>query len=340
LRSVLPGRNQLSSSLAAFTIGVASGNLPRDPALFCAAGGTLAAIAGCAAVDEDDEEPPHAVSETRAQGLLQRHTVQLAQNELHARREGGFFLPNHRRHPRIIVPPRFGYPTEPAEQRTLLKRQVRGGDPDKTASMSTTPSVPETVDPRVRRTRRALHQALETLLERHDFDTISVQDIAEEAELNRATFYAHYPDKFALLESMVEARFNRMVEERGIAYDGCEAAFNGMVLGVCDFLASTPRLESERARQIEPQLESAVVGAVRKLLLLGLDRHGTRGPCSPELVAAAASWAIFGAAKEWVLTPGRGPSEEIAPKIVTLVKPIFAAIASAEDGSAGIRASA
>lgn len=205
--------------------------------------------------------------------------------------------------------------------------------------MSITPDAAETVDPRVRRTRRALHQALGTLLERHDFDKISVQDIAEEADVNRATFYAHYPDKFALLESMVEARFNRMVEERGIVFDGCESAFYGMVLGVCDFLASTPRLESERQRQIEPQLESAVIGVIRKLLLLGLDRHAERGPSSAELLAAAASWAIFGAAKEWVLAPDRRPSEEVAHTIVALVKPIFASIAS-DDRSEGNRATA
>lgn len=197
-------------------------------------------------------------------------------------------------------------------QRALLQRHVWSANA-------------EIADPRVRRTRRALHRALGTLLERHDFNAISVQHIAEEAELNRATFYSHYPDKFALLEAMVEAEFKGMVEERGIVFDGCDSALNAIALGVCDFLASTPRVTSERQKQIEPQLESAVIGVVRRLLLRGFDRDPTGAPSSPELLAAAVSGAIFGAAKEWVLTADRVPSESIAQTIVSLVHPIFAA---------------
>jgi AcrR family transcriptional regulator len=65
----------------------------------------------------------------------------------------------------------------------------------------------ETVDPRVRRTRKMLHDALGKLMQEKDFDKISVQDIADAADLHRATFYDHYPDKFALLECTVGAHF-------------------------------------------------------------------------------------------------------------------------------------
>ena len=35
------------------------------------------------------------------------------------------------------------------------------------------------------------------------FDEISVQDIAEAATVNRATFYDHYTDKYSLLEANI-----------------------------------------------------------------------------------------------------------------------------------------
>ena len=61
----------------------------------------------------------------------------------------------------------------------------------------------ERLDPRIRRTRQLLQDALRNLLEKKEFDKISVQDITEGATVNRATFYAHYEDKFALLGELI-----------------------------------------------------------------------------------------------------------------------------------------
>jgi hypothetical protein len=41
------------------------------------------------------------------------------------------------------------------------------------------------------------------------------------------------------------------------------------------------------------------------------------------MLAATVSSAIYGAAKEWALTPNRPPSEQIAPALVTLIAPIL-----------------
>ena len=64
------------------------------------------------------------------------------------------------------------------------------------------------LDPRVRRTRKMLQDALAQLLKEKEFDKISIGDIAEASTLNRATFYDHYPDKFALLHSLVPHSLN------------------------------------------------------------------------------------------------------------------------------------
>jgi len=181
----------------------------------------------------------------------------------------------------------------------------------------------ESLDPRIRRTRELLQHALAKLLETREFEKLSVQDITDAATLNRATFYAHYPDKFALLECMVGGQFHALLAARGVYFDGsCPSALRGLVLGVCDFLAQVPGTACERQRQLEPHLEAAVVAVVRRMLLEGLQRHPAEG-ISPELQAAALSWAIYGAAKEWARTPNRVPSEAIAETVVRLVVPLM-----------------
>ncbi|WP_263383894.1 TetR/AcrR family transcriptional regulator [Granulicella arctica] len=182
----------------------------------------------------------------------------------------------------------------------------------------------EIVDPRIRRTRLLLQHALGTLLETMEFDKISVQEIAEAATVNRATFYDHYPDKFALLECMVGTRFHELLVQRGVHFSGgCSSALTGIVLGVCDYLAEIPGLACGRQRQLEPHLESAVITVVRSIILEGLRRHDDgSSPASPEMRATTVSWAIYGAAKEWVRTPNRVPSEEIVQTVMLLVAPI------------------
>jgi AcrR family transcriptional regulator len=182
----------------------------------------------------------------------------------------------------------------------------------------------EVIDPRIRRTRLLLQQALEKLLKKKDFDKISVQDIADAATVNRVTFYDHYPDKFALLECVVGSRFNELLARRKIEFDGtCASALGGIVLAVCDYLAGTPGITDDRQRLLEPHLENAVIAVVRRVLLEGLRRHPWNRPVPVEMTATALSWAIYGAAQEWVRTPNRPPSEDIVGPLVLLVSPLL-----------------
>jgi len=183
----------------------------------------------------------------------------------------------------------------------------------------------ETVDPRILRTRQLLQQALGKLLQQKEFDEISIQDIAETATVNRATFYDHYADKFELLRCMVGCRFHELLTERQVQFAGnCTAELRAIVLAVCDYLT---RMQGTNCkRQLEPHMESAIIAAVRELLLSGLKQHlpqSAIAPIAPEMIAASASWAIYGAAKEWVQMPDRCSSEEIADTVTLLVSSVL-----------------
>lgn len=66
-------------------------------------------------------------------------------------------------------------------------------------------------DRRTNRTRRSLSQALiELILEKH-YDEITVQDVIDQADVGRSTFYAHYRDKEDLLESNFEKFLDGLV---------------------------------------------------------------------------------------------------------------------------------
>jgi len=184
----------------------------------------------------------------------------------------------------------------------------------------------QTVDPRIRRTRVLLQDALGKLLQEKEFDKISVQDIAEAATVNRATFYDHYADKYSLLECMVARRFMDLMAARGVSFDGnCGSALRAIVLGVCDYLVSLPRQECQRQVQMEPHMESAVIAVVRRMILDGVERHPPGNGVPAGMLAATLSWAIFGAAKEWARTPERCSSDAVADQVMGLLSPMFSA---------------
>jgi AcrR family transcriptional regulator len=58
-------------------------------------------------------------------------------------------------------------------------------------------------DRRSRRTRRTLMDALVALMLEKRYDSITVQEIIDRANVGRSTFYAHYQDKEDLLQSSI-----------------------------------------------------------------------------------------------------------------------------------------
>ncbi|MDT2738469.1 TetR/AcrR family transcriptional regulator [Enterococcus canintestini] len=59
-------------------------------------------------------------------------------------------------------------------------------------------------DLRVKRTNKMIIEAFIHLVEKNGYEQVTVQDIADQAMINRATFYAHYKDKQDLYETIFD----------------------------------------------------------------------------------------------------------------------------------------
>jgi AcrR family transcriptional regulator len=179
---------------------------------------------------------------------------------------------------------------------------------------------PPPLDPRIRRTRQMLHQALAALLTEKSFEEISVQDIAERSTLNRATFYDHFTDKFALLEDMMGEQFRAKFDARMMGSSAtCQEGGKRLILSVCDFLGDLSGRCQKHQRQFEPMVEAKIKSIVREFLLHDLRQgHNPVTTREAELRATMASWAIYGAALEWCRNK-RTPAEPFAEAVLSLV---------------------
>jgi len=68
-------------------------------------------------------------------------------------------------------------------------------------------------DRRILRTRKMLWEALIALIQDKDYSEITIQDIADRANVNRVTFYLHYRDKQDFLVQSMDVIFNDLISK-------------------------------------------------------------------------------------------------------------------------------
>jgi AcrR family transcriptional regulator len=173
-------------------------------------------------------------------------------------------------------------------------------------------------DPRYKRTRSLILQTFHELLAEKSFDAISVQDVAGKAQINRATFYAHFEDKYALLDYWVQQQFKLEIEARML--DACHYTpenLRMLILTVCQFLSQIHTDCVQSQRQFEPLIEKQVKNQTYELLHAWLEKMKT--PISTEIPATVASWAIYGLASHWSHRKQRPALEKFVEEAFPLV---------------------
>lgn len=69
------------------------------------------------------------------------------------------------------------------------------------------------VDLRILKTKKSLYQALLILMKEKTLEEIKVSDICEKALINRSTFYAHFEDKYTLLDALIHDLKENLLKE-------------------------------------------------------------------------------------------------------------------------------
>ncbi len=180
------------------------------------------------------------------------------------------------------------------------------------------PEEREKLDPRVKRTRQMLDQAFIELLAEKGFDAITVQDVTERAGVNRATFYAHFQDKFALLDYSIRESFHQEMSKRLL--DSCSFSMENLhhlIMAVCEFTRNLSSTCVPAQRQFDPLVENQIRGQLYELLLMWLKKIETT--VSPETSATAASWAIYGLAMLWNREKKSRTVKSFADEVLPLV---------------------
>jgi AcrR family transcriptional regulator len=195
--------------------------------------------------------------------------------------------------------------------------------------MLTDQLAPEKLDPRVKRTRLLLEEAFMELIQEKGFQAVTVQDITERAGVNRATFYGHFADKYALLDHSIRQGFLQEIDKRML--NACHLTLDNLrnlIIAVCEFTRSVNGHCQPAQGQFESLVETQVKAVLHELMLKWLEPRGGQVPIplrkelvgvAPEMAATAASWAIYGLALQWSHTKQPEPVDAYAEEVLPLI---------------------
>jgi AcrR family transcriptional regulator len=179
-------------------------------------------------------------------------------------------------------------------------------------------------DPRVQRTRQLLLDAFMALvMEKHNLHSISIQEVATRASVNRATFYAHFEDKYALVATWMCEKFQRALEQQLPASSTLQReTLHQLILAVFDFLALGHRHHNPSDRELEPLFEIALQQQLYTFLLRWLKQVPSEIPRPVEMLEITAqviSWAILGPAMQWSYGERSTSAGEMADHVLAVV---------------------
>lgn len=169
-----------------------------------------------------------------------------------------------------------------------------------------------------------LQQAMIGLMQEKDLSDISVQDIAARADLNRATFYKHFFDKYDLLDTIVVERFQRMMDDRLPGQSILTAANLNILIQTsydsvsgCHGYCQAVRVKTDHSAWVQ-QVQQCIYGVLCDWLQDAAVRQKLRGS-SPESLALMVSWMIAGPIVQMFINRTQLPKQDMLKQLTRSV---------------------
>lgn len=169
------------------------------------------------------------------------------------------------------------------------------------------------VDRRIVRTLEAITKAFLELFAEKDFERITINDIAERANVNRGTVYLHYNDKYDLLDKLIDDHLNQLIQ---FCDPHGETPLVGELLPVFayireHFLFFSAMLSTPRAALFRQRLTEFVAVNVKEKL----ERRLQHSEIDRELNAQFMASSFVGIVEWWIQHKMPHPPEYMADQL-------------------------
>ncbi len=182
---------------------------------------------------------------------------------------------------------------------------------------------PEKLDRRVIRTRKLLREAFLELIVEQDFQAITVQDITDRAMINRATFYAHFEDKYALFDHTIKTMFQDHLEQNmpntnHLTHENLRLLSLSTLTFLSQFMGHCAPSHRNNDLPFEKQIQIHL-SEILHMWISNLDQSTIPANTSIDLMSIATSSAIFGSAMYYARGNSSLSQEDYIEQLMTLL---------------------
>lgn len=167
-------------------------------------------------------------------------------------------------------------------------------------------------DRRIEKTRKALKEALVYLIQEKSFESVSIQEILDKADVGRSTFYIHYESKYELLHDCFHD-FSRLLE----ASDKAEpkSGDHDFLLGLFEIIEQNrPLAKTVLGKGGTPMLQRPIEDYIHIQIKQSLEKSflNRKRPAIPiDLVVHCLACALIGTLRWWLYSGTHSSAEEV-----------------------------
>lgn len=177
------------------------------------------------------------------------------------------------------------------------------------------------MDRRIRKSQRAIESALIELMKQKDFGEITINSIAEKADVSRGTIYLNYEDKYHILEKCINEELNKLMEScMPNENDNNNLNLQTLLLRSLEYIAANSYVFITLLENIGVQtFRDKLLSMVRDSMFAQLNLTGINKDMNREIFIQFWSVAIIGIIEWWVKNSMPYSSEEITEHLFNLL---------------------
>lgn len=179
------------------------------------------------------------------------------------------------------------------------------------------------IDRRVLKTQASLKKAVIELMSIKKFDDITIQDIADQANVNRGTLYLHYHDKYDLLDKLIESHLNELdaMDQWACEMEWTDALVPYFEYFEANYLFFSTMLASKENKGAPSSFRTRLLASFMEGFKDEIDREsGKNNDLNEDIMLQYAGKAYVGIIEWWIKNEMPYPPKVMAKQVGTLLE--------------------